>query len=101
MSQGISADWLLEIHIRIADHIQRACHACVLPFCTSVGGRMSHVIYMWQVHPLHMRIRFIMHIQIIVQMYSWHLASLCINIRNIYLHTHTHAFTYSFACGVM
>ena len=85
---------LLEIHIRVADHIQRACHTCVLPLCTSVGGRMSHVIYMWQVHPLHMRMRFIMHIQIIVQMYSWHPTSLCINICNISTHTHTRIYIF-------
>ena len=38
---------------------------------------------MWQVHELHMRMRFIMHLQIIVQMHSWYPTSLCINICNI------------------
>ena len=44
---------------------------------------MSHVIYMWQVHQLHMCMRFILHIQIIVRMHSWHPTSLSINICNI------------------
>ena len=33
---------------------------------------MSHAICMWHVHPLHMHMRFVMHMQIILQMYSWH-----------------------------
>ena len=67
ISQGISAHGYWNIHIRIADHIQRANHAC-FAICTSVGGRMSHAICMWHVHPLHMRMRFVMYIQIILQM---------------------------------
>ena len=39
---------------------------------TDLGGRMSHAICMWHVHPLHMRVCFVMHTQIILQMYSWH-----------------------------
>jgi len=29
---------------------------------------MSHTICMWHVHPLHMRMRFVMYLQIILQM---------------------------------
>ena len=75
-------------------------HLC-FAICTSVGGRMSHAICMWHVHPLDMRMHFVMHIQIILQMYSWYPIFLCINIRNTHVHTHTHTFTYSFCIGVV
>ena len=95
ISQGISAHGYWNIHICIADHIRRACHTCVLPFFTSVGGRMSHAICMWHVHPLDMRMHFVMHIQIILQMCFWHPTSLCINIRNTHPHTHTYTHTHT------
>ena len=63
--------------------------------CTSVGGRMSHTICMWHVHPLHMRMHFDMHVQIILQMCSWHTTSLCINICNAHAHTQTHTHTHT------
>ena len=52
----------------------------------------------WHVHPLHVRMCFVMHIQIILQMYSWHPTYLCINICNTHVHIHT--FTYSFCIMV-
>ena len=81
----------------VVDHIQRACHACAFPFYTSVGGRMSTAICMWHVHPLHMHMSFVMHIQIVLKMYSWHPTFFCIIIRNMYTCTHAYTCIYIFS----
>ena len=65
---------------------------------------MSHDICMWHVHPLHTYecMSFVMHVQIILQMYSWHPTSICINIHNTHVHTymHTHLHNYAFCIVV-